>query len=221
MNQRLWTEVDGYLAHHLIGADPILDEVIASSERAGMPQIHVSSLQARLLRLVIQLHGGRRALEIGTLAGYSGICIARALPEEGELTTLELEADYASLAAANFDAAGVKGKIKQLIGPAAESMRTLISRRAAPFDFIFIDADKASMPMYLELSLKLSHPGTVIVGDNVVREGRVCDENTDDPNVQGVRAFIETIGRHPRLSATAIQTVGSKGYDGFCLAIVN
>lgn len=221
MNQQTWTQVDDHLSTKLLGDDAVLDRVLASSDKAGLPPIHVSALQARLLQLLITMHGSHRALEIGTLAGYSGVCIARALPPDGELTTLELEPAYAKLAAENFELAGVAHKVKRMVGFAEDSLRTLISREVAPFDFIFIDADKASMPLYLELCLQLSRPGTVIVGDNVVREGRVIDARSDDPNVQGVRAYIEAIGAHARLSATAIQTVGSKGYDGFCLAIVS
>ena len=168
----------------------------------------------------MRISGARRVLEIGTLGGYSTIWMARALPAGGQIITLELDPHHAEVARANLLNAGVLDRVDLRVGPALDTLKSLVAANAAPFDLIFIDADKAGYPAYLEWSLKLSHPGTVIVADNVVRDGKVIDPESADPNIQGVRRFTDLLAAEPRLSATVLQTVGSKGYDGFAIAIV-
>ncbi|MGO9438108.1 MAG: O-methyltransferase [Terracidiphilus sp.] len=217
--QKVWTEVDRYF-DRLISPDPALDAAVAANRKADLPAIDVTPLQGKFLELLVRLAGARRVLEIGTLGGYSTLWLARALPQDGKVITLELEPRHADIARTNLHNGGVLDRVDIRVGPAAESLQALVASGAAPFDFIFIDADKAGYPDYLDWSLKLSRPGTLIVADNVVRDGKVTEPDNPDPNIQGVRRFTDLIAAEPRLSTTVIQTVGSKGYDGFALAIV-
>lgn len=220
MNPAQWTEVDRYFVGQVLPEDPVLDATLAASRAAGLPEINVAPNQGKLLQLFARMTGAQRILEVGTLGGYSTIWLARALPANGHLVTLELEPKHAAVARENFIYAGLADKIEPREGPAADSLRGLVAERSAPFDFIFIDADKQSVPEYFTLALELSHPGTVIVVDNVVRGGAVVDAASADPSVQGIRNFLGMLTTHPRVEATAVQTVGSKGYDGFALLTV-
>lgn len=215
-----WTEVDAYLADALVEPDAVLDQVLRASAAAGLPAINVSPLQGKLLHLFVRISGARTVLEIGTLAGYSTLWLARGLPRGGRIVTLELEAAYATMARANFVSAGVSDRVEVRVGPAAETLAKLVEEKFGPFDLVFIDADKASTADYFAWALKLSRRGTVIVVDNVVRNGAVTDASSVDPSVQGVRRFVKMLETEPRVTATAIQTVGSKGYDGFAVAVV-
>jgi predicted O-methyltransferase YrrM len=174
-----------------------------------------------LLHLLARIHKAKRILEVGTLGGYSTIWLARALPPDGTLVTLELNPTHAEVAAANINRAELSSLVDLRVGSALESLANLHAGKTAPFDLIFLDADKPNNPVYLEWAIKLSRPGTVIIGDNVIRDGAILDPNSTDPVVSGTRNFLERLGNHPRLDATALQTVGSKGYDGFAIAIVN
>lgn len=220
MNENQWSQVDEYVVSLLAPSDEALDHALADSNSAGLPHINVAPNQGKLLQILARMQGARRILEVGTLGGYSTIWLARALPEDGTLTTLELEPVHAEVARKNLERALVSSLVEVRVGPAAVSLRRLIDEGAEPFDFIFIDADKEGYPEYLELSLSLSRPGTVIVADNVVRQGQVIDPNSPDSRVQGVRTFLERAAANPRLEGTAVQTVGSKGYDGFAIFIV-
>ncbi len=220
MSQELWTRVDDYICDHLIEPDVILDEVLAESARAGLPAIHVSAPQGKFLHLLARIHHARRILEIGTLAGYSTIWFARALPDGGKIVTLELNPRHAEVALSNFKRAQLT-KVELHLGPARETLRDFIAASIEPFDLVFIDADKESLCDYFECALKLSRPGAVIIADNVVRDGQLADVNSDDPRVRGVREFHELLSKTAGVSATTIQTVGCKGYDGFTLAIIN
>ena len=221
MNSETWTAVDRYLNDLLVPRDAALEAALTTSTEAGLPPIAVSPLQGKFLHLLARMQQARAILEIGTLGGYSTICLARALPGDGRLITLELEAKHAEVARKNFARAGLAEKIELRLGRAVESLMKLAAEKAGPFDFIFIDADKAGIPEYFDWSLKLSHPGTAIVVDNVVRKGEVANAASTDAAVLGVRRFNEALAREKRVSATTIQTVGGKGYDGFTLAIVN
>lgn len=221
MSQELWTAVDQYVTEGLVPRDPVLDEALKSNVAAGLPSIDVSPNQGKLLHLLARMQGAKSILEIGTLGGYSTIWLARALPSNGRLVTMEVEPKNAEIANANVKRAGLSSIVELRLGPALESLSQLQSEGAPPFDFIFIDADKQNIPAYLEWSLRLSRPGTVIITDNVIRDGAVINPEDPDPRVQGVRRFFEMIATDPRLDATALQTVGSKGHDGFALAIVN
>jgi predicted O-methyltransferase YrrM len=220
--QELWTDVDRYFCDLLAPAPPddALDAALLANKEAGLPAIDVSRLQGKFLELLVRISGARRILEIGTLGGYSTICLARALPEGGRIVTLEFSPHHAETARANLLNAGLLDHVELIVGRAIDSLPTLENTPAAPFDLIFIDADKESYPEYLEWSLKLSRPGTLIVADNVVRDGKVIEPDCDDPMVQGVRRFTDILAAEPRLSATVLQTVGTKGYDGFALAVV-
>ncbi|MFI9251967.1 O-methyltransferase [Streptomyces sp. NPDC053069] len=220
MSQQTWTAVDDYFNGLLVEEDDALLAAAENSDAAGLPAIQVAPNQGKLLNLLARLQGARRILEIGTLGGYSTIWLARALPEDGRMVTLESDPDYAAVATANIARAGLEHVVDVRVGKAQDSLPRLAAEDAGPFDLVFIDADKPSNPEYLEWSLKLTRPGSVIVGDNVVRDGAVTDAGSDDPRVQGVRRFTELIAGHPRLTATTLQTVGSKGYDGFTLALV-
>lgn len=193
---------------------------MADSVAAGMPQIQVSATLGRFLNLQARTMGARRILEIGTLAGYSSIWLARALPADGRLITLELEPRHAEVARGNLTRAGLADVAEVRVGPAADSLRAMVADNFAPFDMVFIDADKDGYPEYLEWSLKLARPGTLIVADNVVRGGAIIDADSSDGRVQGVRRFNEMLARDPRLDATILQTVGVKGYDGIAYALV-
>ncbi|KZZ84434.1 O-methyltransferase [Bacillus sp. SJS] len=213
----LWKDVDHYFSTKLHPADPIMDAVLKANTDANLPSIDVSPNQGKLLYLLAKLKGAKNILEVGTLGGYSSIWLARALPDDGHLTTLEFDPKHAKVAKENIRNAGLEKKIDVVVGAALD---TLPSLKGKAFDFIFIDADKPNNPHYLKWALELSKPGAVIIGDNVVREGHVMDENHDDPSVQGVRQFIDLLSDDPRIDSTAIQTVGAKGYDGFALGIV-
>jgi predicted O-methyltransferase YrrM len=220
MNDKQWSEVDNYLVSLLTPSDEALLSALADSEAAGLPPISVAPNQGKMLELLARMCTAQRILEIGTLGGYSTISLARALPPIGKLITLELEPAHARVARANLDRAGLEELVDIRVGPAAESLRSMVADEEEPFDFIFIDADKEGYPEYLELSLALAHLGTVIVADNIVRDGQVANVDSTDERVRGVRLFLELAAADPRVSATAIQTVGSKGYDGFALLLV-
>lgn len=220
MSQQTWTAVDDYFNGLLVEEDEALLAAAADSESAGLPPHQVAPNQGKLLHLLATIRGARTILEIGTLGGYSTIWLARALPEDGRLVTLEADEEYAAVAAANVARAGLDRTVDLRVGKALDWLPRLAQEGAGPFDLVFIDADKPSNPAYLEWALKLTRPGSVIVGDNVVRDGAVTDPASADPRVQGVRRFTELIAEHPRLTATTVQTVGAKGYDGFTLALV-
>lgn len=216
----LWKKVDAFFTDALIPADSALDAALAANRKAELPAIDVTPLQGKFLELMIRATGARRVLEIGTLGGYSTIWIARAVGVEGKVITLELVKRHAEIAQRNLDNAGLADRVELRVGPASEWLAALVAEGSGPFDFIFIDADKAGYPDYIQWSLKLSRPGTVIVADNVVRDGKVIDPDNPDPNIQGVRRFTELVAKEPRLSTTVLQTVGAKGYDGFAIAVV-
>ncbi len=217
MSQDQWSQVDDYFSSLLVQKDDALATALRKSHEAGLPAINVAPNQGKFLALLAQMQGAQRILEIGTLGGYSTIWLARALPETGKVVTLELDPKHALVALSNLEHAGVAGRVEIRVGRALDTLAALIAEAPAPFDFVFIDADKQSIPEYFQASLKLTRPGSVIVVDNVVRRGNVIDAENADPNVQGVRRFTELVSRTPSVSATAIQTVGSKGYDGFAL----
>lgn len=220
MDQKRWTAVDDYVGDLLAPADPALDAALKASEAAGLPSIQVAANQGKLLHLLARLQGARTILEIGTLGGYSTIWLARALPSDGRLITLELDPKHAQVARENIARAGLAERVEVRIGPASEMLAGLAAEGGGPFDLIFIDADKEGYPDYLGWALKLSRPGSLIVADNVVRGGAVVDPSSSDPRVQAVRHCLELMAREPRLDATVIQTVGSKGYDGLAFALV-
>jgi len=220
MTKTQWTAVDDYFTELLVGQDPALEAALADSEAAGLPAIHVAPNQGKLLMLFARMIGARRILEIGTLGGYSSIWLARALPEGGKLLTLEFEARHAEVARRNIARAGLSDRVEIHLGPAIETLRRLVAERQALFDLVFIDADKENNPHYLALALALTRCGSLIIADNVVRNGTVLQQASRDPDVQGIRRFTELVAAEPRLSATAIQTVGAKGYDGLAIALV-
>jgi predicted O-methyltransferase YrrM len=220
MAQDQWTAVDQYLAGLLIAADPALDGALADSAAHGLPAINVSPPQGKFLHLLARIHGARDILEVGTLGGYSAIWLGRALPPGGRLITLESDPKHAAIARANLDRAGLTGVVEIRLGPALETLPKLAAEGRGPFDLIFIDADKPSTTDYFACALKLSRPGTVIVVDNVVRNGGVIEPGHSDANALGARRFLETLAAEKRVTATAIQTVGGKGYDGFAVAVV-
>ncbi|HAU5003003.1 O-methyltransferase [Raoultella ornithinolytica] len=217
--QQQWSAVDSYLIDALIPQEPLLSQVLANNQRAGLPAFDVAPNQGQFLALLVRMVRAQRVLEIGTLGGYSTIWMARELPEDGELLTLEADPRHAAVARENLRLAGVDKQVTLREGPALQTLESLGDR--PPFDLIFIDADKPSNPDYLRWALRYSRPGTLIIGDNVVRDGEVVNPRSEDDRVQGVRRFIEMMARDPRLTVTALQTVGSKGWDGFTLAWVN
>ncbi|MFI7120916.1 O-methyltransferase [Amycolatopsis sp. NPDC049868] len=216
MSQQLWSEVDDYLSGVLVPSDPALEGARKASDEAGLPSIAVAPNQGKLLNLMARMIGARSILEIGTLGGYSTIWLARALPPQGRLVTLEYDPKHAEVARGNIEAAGLGGLVDVRVGKALD----LLPSVEGPIDLAFIDADKANNPAYFEASLKLVRPGGVIVVDNVVRGGAVTDAASEDPNIQGIRRLHEMIAAEPRVDATAIQTVGSKGYDGLTVVLV-
>ncbi|MBS1841021.1 MAG: O-methyltransferase [Acidobacteria bacterium] len=220
MSQELWTKVDEYFGG-VIGEDGALKAAVAESEKAGLPPIAVTASQGKLLTLLAQMIDAKKILEVGTLGGYSTICLGRGLAPGGKLITLEYEQKHADVARRNFARAGLADQIEIRVGDATRTMPQLLSESAGPFDLIFLDANKDGYPLYYDYSLKLSRKGTVIVADNVVRDGAVADPATKDKDVRGVQRLSEIIAKDKRVSATAIQTVGSKGYDGFALMIVS
>ena len=217
---QVWDDVDDYFIGQLAPDDEVLEAALRDSEAAGLPEIAVSAAEGKLLHLLAQIQGASRVLEIGTLGGYSTIWLARALPADGRLVSLEFSPKHAEVATRNLARAGLDKVVEVRVGPALESLAQLADEGPAPFDLVFIDADKANNPHYVEWALKLTRPGSLIIVDNVVRGGRVADPDNTSPDVQGTRTAIELIGSHARLSGTAIQTVGRKGYDGFALARV-
>jgi predicted O-methyltransferase YrrM len=221
VNQEQWTTVDDYFSRTLVASDKVLDATLKSSAEAGLPSINVAPNQGKLLHLLARISNARRILEIGTLGGYSTIWLARALPSDGVLISLEFNAEYAGLARKNIEAAGLSQQVTVVVGAATQSLQKLVDDKAEPFDLVFIDADKENNAEYLRLSLLLSRPGTVIIGDNVVRKGRVADEDVNDPDVLGVRKYFELASSDPRLDTTAVQTVGAKGWDGFSITVVS
>ncbi|WP_395303704.1 O-methyltransferase [Enterobacter sp. ECC-019] len=216
--QQQWSAVDNYMISSLIPDDDVLSQVLENNKRAGLPEHDVAANQGQLLALFVRMTQARRVLEIGTLGAYSSIWMARALPPDGKLVTLEADPTHADVARQNIRLAGLNDRIELIEGPALNSLENFGD--VPPFDLIFIDADKPNNPGYLEWALHYSRPGTIIIGDNVVRDGEVINGESDDARVLGVRRFIEMIGDNPRLTATALQTVGVKGWDGFTLAIV-
>jgi predicted O-methyltransferase YrrM len=221
MEQDLWSAVDDYIVGKLAAEDNVLRQVLEANEAAGLPAIDVSQAQGKLLYLLARMMKARRVLEIGTLGGFSTIWLARALPADGLVVTLEAVPEHAAVARANFERAGLSGRIDLRLGLALDSLAQLAEQGGEPFDFIFIDADKPNNPNYLGWALKLARPGTVIVSDNVVRDGEVTEPGSQDPSVQGIQQFFDMMAAEPRLDATAVQTVGVKGWDGFSIAIVD
>jgi predicted O-methyltransferase YrrM len=212
--------VDQYLGSLLLPKDAALDSALQTSTDAGLPAIAVSPLQGKLLQMLAQMQNASRILEIGTLGGYSTLWLARGLAPGGHLVTLELDPKHAKVARQNLDSAGLQNVVEIRIGPAIEALPKLVAEEAGPFDLIFIDADKANIPNYFAWSLKLSRPGTAIIVDNVIRKGEVANASSDDVSVRGVRRFLDELSRNENVSATTLQTVGAKGYDGFTLALV-
>ncbi len=220
MDQESWDDVDHYFTQLLVKPDAALTSALHANSKAGLPAIDVAPNQGKLLMMLVQLSGARRVLEIGTLGGYSTIWLARGLPADGKIVTLEAVPKHAEVAQSNLLRAGVAETVEIRLAPAVESLAQLVSEAAELFDFVFIDADKANNARYLEWAMRLTRPGSVIVCDNVVRGGRVVDEESADESVVGTRAFFDAVAADPRLEATAIQTVGVKGWDGFAIARV-
>lgn len=221
MAEEIWIAVDSYLTGLFIGCEGALDGALSDSAAAGLPAINVTPPQGKLLHLLAKMLDAKRVLELGTLGGYSTIWLARALPAGGRLVTVECDPKHAAVAEKNFERAGLIDKIDLRIGKAIEVLPQLAAEGAGPFDLVFIDADKPSTVDYFQWALKLTRPGSVIVVDNVIRDGKVIDATSPDPSVQGIRRFNDLLAKEQRVSATAIQTVGSKGYDGFAIARVN
>lgn len=215
-----WTEVDEYFGDLLAPRDEALDAALEANEKAGLPAIGVSRLQGKFLFLLVKILQARRVLEIGTLGGYSTIWMARALPAGGSIVTLEIDPKHAEVARQNLLQAGMVERVDLRVGRALDTLADLHAAGAGPFDLVFIDADKENNPGYVEWAVKMARPGTVIVVDNVVRDGRVIDAGTSDADLLGTRRMAEMMAAHPRLSATVMQTVGVKGYDGFAMAVV-
>lgn len=218
MSGTLWPEVDDYIIGHLLGEDEALAAALRNNEAHGLPAIDVSATQGKMLYLFAKMANARRILEVGTLGGYSTIWLARALPDDGRLVTLEIETDHAAVARENLDKAGVGDLVDIRVGPATETLAAMTDE--APFDLIFIDADKPNNVTYVREAIRLSRPGTTIIVDNVVREGGVLVADSDDDRIIGTRALFEMLANEPRLDSTAVQTVGAKKWDGFVLAVV-
>lgn len=221
MDQTTFTAVDDYLAATLLPADADLDRTAAAAEAAGLPAIAVSPVQGALLGILAGAVGARRILEVGTLGGYSTLWLARAVPSDGVVISLEVDPHHAEVATASLAAAGVGDRVEVMVGPALEALDRLHGARVEPFDLVFIDADKVNNARYLEHAVALARRGSLIVVDNVVRGGAILDGDPDDPSIAGTRAAFDLVARHPRLRATAIQTVGVKGYDGLLIALVD
>jgi predicted O-methyltransferase YrrM len=220
MAQDLYTAVDTYLTQTLIPADPILDAVLKSHADSGLPPINVTPTQGKFLNLQARMLNAKRILEIGTLGGYSTIWLARALPPAGKLVTLEYDPKHAEVARKNFQQAGLEKIIELHVGAALDTLPQIVATNPAPFDLIFVDADKKNNPHYFQWALKLSHAGTVIIIDNVIREGKILDAQNTDPDIQGIRKVLQDLGNEPRVSATVLQTTDAKGHDGLALALV-
>lgn len=220
-SQERWTSVDQYICSRLLPADPAIESALRNSEAAGLPSIAVAPNQGKLLNVLARAIGAKRILEIGTLGGYSTIWLARALPEGGGLITLESDDRHAQVARSNIASANLQSLVEVRVGQALDTLPALEKEGAGPFCLTFIDADKFNIPQYFEWAIKLSRPGSMIIVDNVVRKGALIDETSEDPNIIGVRRLHELIATEPRVSATTLQTVGSKGYDGLTFALVN
>lgn len=220
MNQEQWNTVDQYFDGLFAPPDAVLEAALAATAEAGLPAINVSPTQGKLLHILAKTHNASKILEIGTLAGYSTIWLARALPADGKLVTLEIDPKHAAVARANIARASLDSQVEVIVGKAIESLPQLDSNGAGPFDLVFIDADKVSTPDYLAWAMRLTKPGSLIIIDNVVRSGQVANPATTDPNVQGVQKALSMLAQDKRIVATALQTVGSKGFDGFSLALV-
>jgi predicted O-methyltransferase YrrM len=220
MGQELWEAVDKFLDTMLIPQDSSLDDALAAAAAAKLPAIQVSSVQGKFLHLLARILGARNILEIGTLGGYSTIWMARALPEGGRIITLEADPKHADVAKKNFARAGVESKVELRLGKALDTLPQIAADGRGPFDLFFIDANKSNMPEYFEWSLKLARKGSVIIADNVVREGAILDEKSKDADIQGIRRFLEMVGKEKCVSGTALQTVSTKNYDGFALVLV-
>jgi predicted O-methyltransferase YrrM len=218
ITDKTWTAVDEYLGGLIAPSDPQLDAAMNANRAANLPAIDVSRMQGKFLHVLVQMLQPRKVLELGLLGGYSTIWMARALPDGGRIISLEYEPRHAEIARKNLQNAGVLNRVDIRVGAALDTLPAL--QPAAPFDLIFIDADKPNNPAYLQWALKLSRPGTVIVVDNVVRDGKIIDAKSDDADVQGTRRMFEMMAAEPRLCATALQNVGAKGYDGFAMAVV-
>jgi predicted O-methyltransferase YrrM len=221
MNAELWGRVDDYIVDRLVDEDGALAGALRANADNGLRPIDVSAAQGKFLQLLVRMSGARRVLEIGTLGGYSTLWMAKGLPADSSIVTLEYEPRHAEVARRNIERAGYADRIEVRVGAAADTLPLLAAERPQPFDFVFIDADKPNNPVYLEWAIKLGRPGTVIVLDNVVRDGEVANAASRDPNVLGSRGAFELIAANPRLSATALQTVGAKGYDGFAVMILD
>ncbi len=220
MSEQTWCAVDQYISDRLIPRQPALEAALATSAAEGLPEIQVSESQGKLLQLLVRMHGARRILELGTLGGYSTLWMAGGLPADGRLVTVEFEEKHAAVARTNIARAGLDKLVEIRVGPALDVLPQIAAEEPAPFDFIFIDANKEDYPAYFTWALRLSRQGTVIIADNVVRQGGVLDPEHRDERVQAVRRLYDLIAAEPRVTATAIQTVGTKGYDGFVLALV-
>jgi predicted O-methyltransferase YrrM len=216
-----WSQVDGYVTQTLLGHDEALQRALVAAQEAQLPPIAVTAPQGKLLQLIAQIHGARRILELGTLGGYSTIWLARALPKGGQLVSLEVDERCVQTAKASIDAAGLADRVEVLLGPGLQTLQRLHDEGVEPFDLVFIDADKQTTPEYFQWALKLTRPRAVIVTDNVVRAGELADPHSTDPRVQGMRRFHQLLAAEPRASATTIQTVGEKGYDGFTLVLLD
>lgn len=220
MSQKIWTDADALIEHQMIGDDPVMTSIVAANKAAGLPAIDVSPAQGRLLEVLVRTSGAKRILEIGTLGGYSTVWMARALPEDGRIVTMEMEPLHAATAKANFERAGVAGKIDLRLGAAIASLEALAAENPAPFDMIFIDADKPNNQPYIDYAHRLGRKGGLVICDNVIRNGDIVGASNSDPNVTGARDALATMGQRNRFVATAIQTVGSKGYDGFAIGVI-
>jgi len=220
MTQQLWTSVDDYITDLFVPFDPVMKEALATSEAAGLPSISVAPNEGKLLMLMAQICGARRILEIGTLGGYSTIWLARGMAPGGSLITLEASAKHAEIARLNIARASLANVVEVLVGPALDTLPQLAAEGRGPFDLIFIDANKEGYAEYFAWALKLARPGSVIIADNVIRDGEILDPASSDTRVQGVRRFNELLAKEPRVKATVIQTVGKKGHDGMAIAIV-
>lgn len=216
----LWTEVDQYLAGLLAPSDEQLEATLKANRKAGLPPIDVSPLQGKFLHVLVRMTQPKRVLEIGLLGGYSTIWMARALPRGGRIVSLEFSSKHAAVASENLKRAGLLKRVEIRVGPALDSLPVLAAERGGKFDLIFIDADKGNNPQYLEWAIKLSRPGTVIVVDNIARHGRVIEAKSKEADIVGTRRCLELMASHPKLSAFAMQTVGTKGLDGYAMAVV-
>ncbi len=220
MSQELWTEVDNYICDLLVPSDPALVAALKASEAAGLPAIQVSPTQGKFLNLLVRLMQATRILELGTLGGYSTIWMARALTTKGRLMTVDANAKHIEVARTNIAFAGLSDRVEFRIGAALDVLPELAREGQGPFDLIFIDANKSNMPEYFDWAVRVSRPGSLILVDNVIRDGKVLDRSSTDADIQGMRRFNERVAAEKRVSATELQTVGSKGYDGFAMAVV-